>query len=148
MLRGYRHGDFEAMFVLDELCFEPAFRFSRSAMRRFAESRRARVILAEAADQLAGFAITHMEKTPTGCAGYIVTLDVHPDFRRHGLAARLMQNAEATIRGAGCKAMLLHVFTGNAAAIAFYESQGFEHSHTVEDFYEDGLDAFVYRKAL
>jgi ribosomal-protein-alanine N-acetyltransferase len=147
-LRGYRLDDFEVMFALDELCFEPAFRFSRSAMRRFAEARRARVVLAESAGRTVGFFILHIEKSANGCAGYIVTLDVDPNVRRHGIARNLMANAEALIRVEGCHTILLHVFTGNAGAIAFYEEQGFGRTHTAESFYADGVDAFVYRKAL
>lgn len=147
-LRGYVPGDLDALFALDEICFAPEFRFSREALRRFAETRRARVIVAEAGGTVAGFCITHNERTATGCAGYVVTLDVAPEWRRRGLARRMMLNAEAQVRGEGCRAMLLHVFTGNVEAIRFYEKLGFARSHTAEAFYAPGLDAFVYRKQV
>jgi ribosomal-protein-alanine N-acetyltransferase len=147
-LRGYDPGDLDALFALDEICFEPAFRFSRAALRRFAETRRARVIVAEAAGVVVGFCITHIERTATGCSGYVVTLDVAPGWRERGLARRMMLNMEAQVRSEGCRTMLLHVFTGNAAAILFYERLGFERGHTAEAFYAPGLDAFVYRKSL
>jgi ribosomal-protein-alanine N-acetyltransferase len=45
--------------------------------------------------------------------------------------------------------MQLHVFTGNAGAIRFYERLGYERIRTQKDFYgEPGLDAFVYGKEL
>ncbi|MFC6647497.1 GNAT family N-acetyltransferase [Granulicella cerasi] len=134
------------MFALDEVCFTPEFRFSRSSMRRFAEARRARVVIAEAEGVLAGFVIVHLEKMGGTNVSYVVTLDVAPDWRRLGLAARLMHEAE--LASTGCAAMLLHVFTGNEDAIRFYERLGFERSHTEEAFYGEGLDAFVYRKRL
>ena len=37
-LREYRAGDWEAMHARDLICFEPVFRFNRSAMREFAET--------------------------------------------------------------------------------------------------------------
>ncbi|MDE1162110.1 MAG: GNAT family N-acetyltransferase [Acidobacteriaceae bacterium] len=147
-LRGYLPGDFEAMFRLDEVCFEPEFRFSKLSMRRFAEAKRARVGVAVAGESLAGFAITHIERAPTGSAGYVVTLDVAPAWRRRGLAQALMSQAETVAREAGCGALLLHVYVGNEGAIRFYEWLGFERGHTVEAFYGDGLDAMVYRKRL
>jgi len=68
------------MFRLDEVCFEEPFRFTHSAMQRFAESRKARAVIAESDAALAGFAILHVE----GTVGYIVTLDVAEDFLWQG----------------------------------------------------------------
>src|SRR5579875_2907581 len=97
-LRGYQPVDLDQLFALDELCFEPVFRFSRSTIRRFAEARRARLIIAEADEHIVGFCIAHLEQAPGGCEGYIVTLDVHPGWRRQGMARLLMLNCEAQLR--------------------------------------------------
>jgi len=143
--RGYEQGDLEAMFRLDELCFEEPFRFSRLAMRRFAEAKRARVVLAEVARELAGFCIVHVER---GGVGYVVTLDVAPAWRRRGLAGMLMERGEVAARAAGCEVMALHVFSGNEDAVRFYERTGYELVGRDVGFYGDGLDAMVYRKGL
>jgi ribosomal-protein-alanine N-acetyltransferase len=143
--REYREGDLEAIFRLDELCFEAPFRFSRAAMRRFAESKRARVLLAEVVGELAGFCIVHVEP---GVVGYVVTLDVAPVWRRQGLAGMLMERGEAAARGAGCEVMVLHVFPGNEGAVRFYERTGYELAGRGEGFYGEGMDALVCRKAL
>ena len=81
-LRDYRPGDSEAMYALDLVCFEPPFRFSRAAMRGFAEAVGALTVLAEAQGELAGFCIAQLEKQNA----YVVTLDVAPTWRRRGLA--------------------------------------------------------------
>ena len=133
------------MFRLDELCFEEPFRFSRGTMRRFAEAKRARVVLAEVGGDLVGFCIVHVER---GGVGYVVTLDVEPLWRRHGLARMLMERGEAVVLEAGCGVMMLHVFSGNEAAVRFYERVGYELVGRDEGFYGDGMDALVYRKAL
>jgi ribosomal-protein-alanine N-acetyltransferase len=145
ILRGY---DLDAMHALDIVCFERPFRFSRSAMRRFAEAKKARVVIAEAENALAGFCIVHMEQAEHGRAAYIVTLDVAPEQRRKGIARALLLQAEARSTEAGCTMMALHVFTGNPSAIRFYESVGFLRSHTVAGFYGEGIDALAYHKAL
>jgi ribosomal-protein-alanine N-acetyltransferase len=144
-LREYRSGDFEAMFTLDEICFSPAFRFSRAAMRRFAETKRARVVVAERGGKLVGFCIVHLER---GGVGYIVTLDVAPEERRGGLARRMVLELERRLRAEGVGVMVLHVSTENPGAVRFYEALGYAAAHTEEDFYGDGLDAVVYRKGL
>jgi [ribosomal protein S18]-alanine N-acetyltransferase len=143
-LREYRAGDAEAMHTLDEVCFEPVFRFSRRAMRAFAEAAGAVTVLAEQSEELAGFAIVQME----GRVGYVVTLDVAPAWRRCGLAGRLMREAEARVRAAGGVGMELHVFVGNVGAVRFYEGIGYGRVGLVEGFYGRGLDALVYGKRL
>jgi [ribosomal protein S18]-alanine N-acetyltransferase len=145
--RGYRAEDLEAMFALDEACFAPAFRFSRTTMRRFAEAKKARVVIAEE-DGVAGFCVVHVERVEGGCVGYVVTLDVAVEWRCRGLAGELMRREEALVREHGCGAMALHVFVGNAGAIRFYERVGYERSGRSVGFYGDGGDAWVYRKVL
>ena len=44
--------------------------------------------------------------------------------------------------------MHLHVFTGNAAAIRFYESIGYAQAGMAKDFYAQNLHALLYRKQL
>jgi len=160
-LRDYRPSpekrDAEAMYALDLQCFDPPFRFSRRAMRTFAEAPNAITLLAEAhptdsnlpdtaqpAPQLAGFCIVYVEDR----TAYIVTLDVAPAFRRHGLARRLMAKAEARALAAGATQMTLHVFTGNTGAMQFYESLGYNRTGRTENFYGRSLHALVYSKKL
>jgi ribosomal-protein-alanine N-acetyltransferase len=145
-LRPYRASDLKRMHALDVVCFERPFRFTREAMRRFSEAKSARVIVAEERGALAGFVILDVQGSVEGGVGYVVTLDVAPSFRRRGVGRALMVEAEEQARRAGCRAMLLHVFAGNLAAMRFYESMGFLRSRRVEAFYGAGLDAWVCQK--
>ena len=144
-LRGYEAGDVEAMYALDVRCFAPEFKFSRSAMKRFAEAKKARVVVAEEAGAMVGFCIAHVERD--GLA-YVVTLDVAPEARRRGVARALMCRVEEIVREAGCSVMGLHVFVGNAEAIRVYEALGYEALRTDVGFYGVGLDAQAYLKRL
>jgi ribosomal-protein-alanine N-acetyltransferase len=148
--RDYRATDLEAMFQLDEACFAEEFRFDRESMREFAEEQNAIVRVAQKVrGQIVGFVIVHVERVATEWRAYIVTLDVAPECRQRGLARRLMREVEATAMAAGVRWMQLHVFTGNAGAIRFYERMGYEHVSTQKNFYgEAGLDAYVYGKEL
>jgi ribosomal protein S18 acetylase RimI-like enzyme len=148
LLRGYQAGDLDAMYALDVMCFEKPFRFARSAMRRFAEAKKARMVIAEESDALVGFVILHIEEAEEGRIGYIITLDVAPELRRRGIAGALMSEAERQAHMDGCAVLVLHVFTGNEAAIRFYAGTGFVRSHRAEGFYGPGVDAWVYHKLL
>lgn len=143
-LREYRLGDWEAMYALDVQCFEPPFRFSRRAMRGFAEAKGANTILALAEGELAGFCVVQMEEQ----IGYVVTLDVAARWRRQGLARILMSEMETKVRIAGGNAMVLHVFPGNEGAVRFYQTIGYQSLGVAEEFYGPGRDALVYGKSL
>jgi ribosomal-protein-alanine N-acetyltransferase len=143
-LREYRPGDWEAMYALDVVCFQPVFRFSRRAMRGFAEARGAITVLAEANEELVGFCIVEMRDG----VGYVVTLDVAPEWRRQGLARQLMGEMESRVGGAGGEAITLHVYAGNTGAILFYERAGYGRVGKQTGFYGRGLDALVYVKRL
>jgi [ribosomal protein S18]-alanine N-acetyltransferase len=141
-LRDYRSGDVDAMYALDIVCFESRFRFSRTDMRRFAEARKARVAIAEVDGTMVGFCIVHVHR---GGVGYVVTLDVAEQYRRHGVARMLMTQLEQT---SGCTVMMLDVFVDNHTAVHFYKSMGYERIGIEEGYYGPGADAAVYRKML
>ncbi len=150
VLREYREADLEAICRLDEDCFAAAFRFDRKSMREFAEARNAICLVAETRrGEIAGFVIVHLDRVAAGLQGYVVTLDVAEEYRREGVASRLMLEAESRAGAAGARRMELHVFTGNEGAIRFYERMGYSRLAVRRRFYRaDGLDAFLYRKEL
>ncbi len=149
-IRNYRATDLDAMFRLDGTCFTEEFRFDRESMREFAEERNAVVHVAEkVGGEIVGFVIAHVERVAFEWRAYVVTLDVAPDHRQRGLAMRLMREAEACALAAGVRWMQLHVFTGNRAAIRFYERIGYERIRVSLGYYgAAGLDAIVYGKEL
>jgi [ribosomal protein S18]-alanine N-acetyltransferase len=143
-LREYRTGDWESMYALDMLCFEPPFRFSRQTMRKFTEAPNAITVLAEAEGSLAGFCVSHVEEQ----VAYMVTVDVAREWRRLGVATKLIAATETCARAIGVESVALHVFTGNAGAIGFYETLAYVRRGVAEEFYGRGLNAFVYIKQL
>jgi ribosomal-protein-alanine N-acetyltransferase len=147
-LREYRRGDLDAIFALDVVCFEPPFRFTREAMRRFAEAKSALTVIAESGEEIAGFSIAQVERVGGARAAYVVTLDVAPEWRRRGLAQRMMRQIEEQARAAQCVEMALHVSVENESAVRFYERAGYERTQVVRDFYGRGRDALVYFKML
>ncbi len=149
MIRDYCGRDLEGIVRLDDVCFQTVFRFSRESMRLYAEAKNAIALVAEdEGGETAGFVILHMEETRGGRRGYVVTLDVAPQWRRVGLAGRLMDEGEARVVSAGGEWMELHVFAGNEGAIRFYERRGYERVGLRRGFYGAGLDAIVYQKDL
>ena len=60
-----------------------------------------------------------------GHRGWINYLTVAPDYRRHGLGRRLMEEAEALLRGLGCAKFNMQVRSSNAAVVESYQRLGF-----------------------
>ena len=51
---------------------------------------------------------------------------VHPDYHNRGIGTELCKQAAAAAVEAGCETLMLHVEQKNRAAVAVYESLGFE----------------------
>jgi ribosomal-protein-alanine N-acetyltransferase len=148
-LRAGIASDIKAMYRLDVICFERPFRFSRGAMRRFAEAAGAFTLIAESdAAEMAGFLMVQVSAAGEAAEAYIVTLDVAPAMRRLGIARLLLDAAERKSAELGARHMTLHVWTENAAAVCFYERSGFTRTVLHPDFYASARSAYGYSKVL
>jgi ribosomal-protein-alanine N-acetyltransferase len=67
----------------------------------------------------------------------ILNLSVHPAKRRAGLATLLLQEAMAEFQSLGVAKIFLEVRESNAAAIAFYGTQGFVKEGLRPRYYRD-----------
>lgn len=80
---------------------------------------------------------------------HVLAVATHPDERRRGVAAALVDHALAEARGTGCTLATLEVRRGNRAAIALYERAGFRTVHVRQRYYEDNNeDALVMLSEL
>ncbi|MGB2933544.1 MAG: GNAT family N-acetyltransferase [Methyloceanibacter sp.] len=78
----------------------------------------------------------------------ILTLAVHPDSRRLGLAHALVQAAMARLRAAGASRLFLEVDAANAPAHALYLSFCANEVGRRPGYYEHGADAVIFSLAL
>ncbi len=146
--RLYVPTDFPALYAVEELCFEPPFRFSRSTMRQLIESTNSATWIAEEDSELIGFSIVEWSAGPGESAAYIQTLEVDPAFRSRGIGAELLARAEESARSAGTHIISLHVDVDNATAIHLYEGRGYARQGREEHYYARHRAAFVYAKPL
>jgi len=148
LYRPYQPADFAQLYAVEELCFEPPFRFSRVLMRKLIANPNSATWIAEENDKVAGFSIVDWATVPKGTVAYIQTIEVHPASRRRGIAAELLRLSEDSARDAGATAIWLHVDVENAAAIRLYESRGYARKGREEHFYARHGAAFIYSKSL
>ncbi|MBN1483396.1 MAG: GNAT family N-acetyltransferase [Chloroflexia bacterium] len=74
--------------------------------------------------RIAGF--TQLNRRGTTATWYISAVGVHPDFRRRGIARKLVEAGIDLVRERGGRQLSLDVIEGNVPAIKLYESLGFE----------------------
>ncbi|HXE69632.1 MAG TPA: ribosomal protein S18-alanine N-acetyltransferase [Hyphomicrobiaceae bacterium] len=82
----------------------------------------------------------------------ILTLGVRADWRRQGIASRLIEALLGAARGAGARALFLDVAAGNTAALALYRRLGFEERGRRRAYYATAkaapVDAVTFALAL
>jgi ribosomal protein S18 acetylase RimI-like enzyme len=140
--------DLRALYAIEEACFEPAVRFSRTLMRNLAHDPDCRVWLGIVDEVRVGFAIIGLRGDDDLHAAYIWTIEVLPGFRRLGVARQLLMRVEESARDAGCAAIELHVSERNAAGLALYEAAEYARIGVDTEYYGRREDAFRYRKVL
>jgi len=146
--RLYQPGDFAALYAVEELCFEPPFRFSRGYMRQLVRSGNSATWIAEENSELIGFAVVEWTSSEEKTSAYIETIEVTQSRRGQGIGTELLRQVEGSAEAAGAGAIWLHVDAENTAAICLYESRGYLRQSREEHFYARHRAAFVYGKKL
>lgn len=77
----------------------------------------------------------------------ILTIGVHPDARRGGIASAMLVVAEQDLRTRGIKKLFLEVAENNVPARKLYERAGF-YQIGIRPKYYDGVDAIMMEKEL
>jgi ribosomal-protein-alanine N-acetyltransferase len=78
----------------------------------------------------------------------MVTIDVDPEMRRHGVATALLREVEKRVLRAGGTAIRLEVAANNPSAIDFYKRHGFREIGRKAGYYNGQLDALSMKKEL
>ena len=85
------------------------------------------------ANEVVGFAAVRSD-------GYLLFLAVHPDYRDEGFGEKLVAHAVSDHQSVTC-----HARSTNESALGFYQHLGFEVVRRIDNYYEDGGDAFYLR---
>jgi len=183
-LRDYDKRDFETLFKLDRLCFDPGIAYSRPELASFIEQRRAYTVVAEWNHDVASVesdsgiqnaaneqTVAHAPAVPTASKpqpraprppiagfvtfhyqrqgyGHVITIDVHPDARRHRLGTLLINATCERLRKMTAFMVVLEVAVNNHSALAFYDKHGFQRVKVLERYYNRDVDAIFMTKRL
>ena len=94
---------------------------SREGTERYLKRNPDTCFAAVAGEKIIGVILTGHD----GRRGIIHHMCVHPDYRRTGIAGRLVVRAEEALKHEGIQKIFCLVFTDNEAANLFWEKQGY-----------------------
>jgi ribosomal-protein-alanine N-acetyltransferase len=80
--------------------------------------------------------------------GHIISLAVDKNYRRKGIGAELVNYAVDIFKKCNVREIKLEVRIGNRGARKFYKEMGFEEKEIFENYYEDGEDAVIMKRAM
>ncbi len=143
-LRSYASSDFDALYEIDQVCYERGLAYSKPELRSYLSLPGGDCVIAESAGKIAGFLITARDDI----YGYIVTIDVLEAYRRRGVATKMLSEAERRLRAAGARRIELETATDNASGIAFWRKHGYRVRGTKKHYYPNGVDALHMTKLL
>ena len=146
--RLYRPGDFPQLYAIEQLCFQPPFRFPRRYMQQLVTSPTAATWIAEEDEQMTAFAIVEWSSDSENTTAYIQTLEVAPSQRKRGIATQLLHRLETSASTAGATAIGLHVAEQNTPAIHLYQAHGYQPHGREVHYYAQGIPALTFTKPL
>lgn len=144
-IRDFQPSDLPRLSEIDQSCFPPRIAYSREELGRFIAHRSSRTWVAEDDDRIVGFVVAGRQPVRVG---HIITIDILEGYRRRGVGSELMSVAENWARKAKLELMYLETAEDNLSAQKFYEGRGYRKVEKVEQYYGNGLAAWVMVKRL
>jgi [ribosomal protein S18]-alanine N-acetyltransferase len=127
------------------MCFPESIAYDPEEIALALSQRGAFSCIAEVDEHVVAFILAYQKKPQIG---HIVTLDVHPDFRRQSIGHHLMERAEERLRERGAERIILEVAVSNETAQRFYEKRGYLRQKLLRHYYADRSDAYLMEKKL
>jgi [ribosomal protein S18]-alanine N-acetyltransferase len=141
-LREYTPPDFDELYDLDRVCYPRGIAYSRRELRWFLAQPGAICVVAEDGGKIAGFLIADRE----GAESHIVTIDVAPEHRRHGIGTQMIEEIERRLVALGVGEINLETAVNNEAGTAFWMRHGYRTIGVLPGYYLGQQDAYAMRK--
>jgi ribosomal protein S18 acetylase RimI-like enzyme len=100
-------------------------------------------------DELVGLAYCEPERMTSGTWN-LQLIGVHPTHQKQGRGGKILRFVEETLAGRGARVLLVETMgTPDFEHMrAFYRKNGYDEEARIREFYAEGADKIVFRKAL
>ncbi|MEX0569134.1 MAG: ribosomal protein S18-alanine N-acetyltransferase [Candidatus Njordarchaeota archaeon] len=102
-------------------------------------------LVAEYHKKIVGYICASIEIYDGPC-GHIISIAVHPNYRRKGIGSALIKELINRLKKIDIKMVYLECRVSNEAAIEFYKKHGFEIKERVPHYYSNSEDAYIMIK--
>lgn len=137
--------DLFPLLALENMCFKEET-FHNKQMEYLLLKARSLVLVASIEDNIVGSMIILLRNHIANARIY--SLNVHPAYRRIGIASSLIETALKFLKDKGFKKITLEVGINNKAAQNLYSSKGFSADNILKKYYNNGTDALHLIKKL
>ncbi len=144
-IRNAKREDFSDIASLEDICFKEE-NFNKKQLRYLLFKAKSIVLVAFLEGKLIGSIVVLLRDYISNARIY--SLDVHPAFRRRGVASLLMDTTLEILKEKGFKKITLEVGINNGGAQKLYESKGFVMDKILYNYYKNGDDAFHLLRKL
>jgi ribosomal protein S18 acetylase RimI-like enzyme len=128
--------EIKELVVLDALCFDPPINYTFRDMKLYTRHPEAVLLREYDGERLIAFCLGHADN------GNIITIDVHPDHRRHGLGGKLLKTILKEFRSRGVPFAVSQIALDNLSSLTLHKNLGFEIRHILYGYYPDGSAAY------
>ena len=142
IFRAYVKGDDTAVANLEKLCFS-LDAWTEEMVKETSSLKTFNGIVCESDGEVIGYVMTAYVLDEAD----VLTIAVHPNYRRKGVADGLLTQIFTILKEKGVSKIFLEVRRGNQSAIKLYQKNGFEIISQRKNYYGDE-DALIFLKTL
>jgi len=128
--------EIQELAELDALCFKPPINYSFRDIVFYTKPDHALLIRRYSGKKLIAFCLGSIKD------GSIVTIDVHPDFRRRGLGRLLLEEIIEEFKKRGVRRAVSQIALDNLPSLKLHKELGFVITHILYGYYPDGSAAY------
>jgi len=136
----------DRLYEIESECFDQEA-FTKQQLAHLLADYNSVGLIAKENGEIVGFIIGMVYIERNAFTGHILTIDVSPAHRRHGIAQKLLQTIEQIFKEKGVKTCKLEVREDNIAALKLYQKLGYKKIAVLKKYYGNAHGIYL-RKDL